>query len=75
LRCKRQINAGLNRPLLLKKRRFPDIPCLGVSGFESGSKSDYRSYAFALVHQVESLINFFQGQGMSDHWIDLDLAV
>src|SRR6266550_4415767 len=39
------------------------------------SEHDDRTDRFALVHQIESLVDLFQLEDMGDHRIDLDLAV
>src|SRR5690606_42103878 len=38
-------------------------------------EDDDRSDAHAFVHQIEGLVDVFQGEGVGDHRVDLDLAV
>src|ERR1700733_14676733 len=40
----------------------------------TGLENDHRSNRFALVHQVETLVDFIKLEKMSDHRVNFDLA-
>src|ERR1700689_5112330 len=66
----RRIKSSLFCTNLLSDRKFKcSFKLCGTSKF------NHCAYGLALMHQVESLVDAMQWQGMGDQWIDRDLAL